>query len=109
MRPAAHTCSEWVPDEPVSNAKHRFCSCGAHGSYTRIWDDSDIDRDRFKELLKNVIMTLLSFHVISSERHARSIVKTAVFHRNHGDSVNDAIAAGVASIDAPEQPEAIST
>ena len=41
-------------DEPTQD-KHLFCECGVADARTRMWDDTDISRDRFKTLLKHTI------------------------------------------------------
>lgn len=35
-----------------------FCECGVESARERIWDSVDVDRERFRELLKNVLRTL---------------------------------------------------
>lgn len=97
-RPAEHTTSEWVPGPPVSKAELRFCSCGAHGAYTRIWDDDDVDDDRFAELLKAAIMTALAKDYELTRPEVEEIASTARRRRRRGDSVNDALAAGFDSV-----------
>jgi len=41
-------------DEPTQD-KHLFCDCGVSTARTRTWDGSDIDRERFKVLLRRAI------------------------------------------------------
>lgn len=102
-----HTTAEYVPDEPVTNARHRFCSCGAHGSYTRIWDDDDIALDRFRDLVKHAIETLdAEGFDVNRSRVAYRAIQAFYTRRRHGpyregrapdrpDSINDCLAAGV--------------
>jgi hypothetical protein len=42
--------------EPT-DCKEVYCSCGMSDPYDRLWSAADIDRDRFEQLLKNVVRT----------------------------------------------------
>lgn len=103
-RPAEHTTLDYVPNVPVSQARHRFCSCGAHGAHTRIWEDDEICRQRFSTLLKSSITTAQAKGVRMTRTELTRLVNTAIHHRRNGDSVNDALSAGFAVLEAP--PEA---
>ena len=41
-----------------AQSKGVFCECGVESPRERIWSSKDIDRERFRELLKNVLRTL---------------------------------------------------
>jgi len=41
-------------DEPTQDT-HLFCDCGVPNARARTWTDSDIDRERFKTLLRRAI------------------------------------------------------
>ena len=41
-----------------THAKGVFCECGVESARQRLWDAADVDRERFRELLKNVLRTL---------------------------------------------------
>ena len=106
-RPAEHTTLDYVPNVPVSQARHRFCSCGAHGAHTRIWEDDEICRQRFLGLLKASINTALAKDIEITRTELDTLVNTAIHHRRNGDSVNDALSAGFAVLDAPPEPEGL--
>jgi hypothetical protein len=40
-----------------TDCKEVYCACGVSGSHQRVWDADDIDRQRFKSLLKNMLET----------------------------------------------------
>jgi hypothetical protein len=42
----------------VTHAKGTFCGCGVESARERIWSSGDLSRERFKELLQNVLRTL---------------------------------------------------
>lgn len=46
-----------VGDE-VTHAKGTFCECGVESARERIWSAEDLSRERFKDLLRNVLQTL---------------------------------------------------
>ena len=41
-----------------THAKGTFCTCGVESARERIWSSEDIDRERFRGLVKNVLRTL---------------------------------------------------
>jgi len=106
-RPAEHTTLEYVPGPPVSQARHRFCSCGAHGAHTRIWQDDEISPERFSTLLKSSITTAQAKGVRMTHTELRRLVNTAIHHRRNGDSVNDALSAGFAVLESAPEPEGL--
>jgi len=106
-RPADHTTVDYVPDVPVSEARHRFCSCGAHGAYTRIWEDDEICQEQFLTLLKSSITSAVAQDVDITREECRHIVSIAIHHRRNGDSVNDAISAGFAVLETPHEPKGV--
>lgn len=97
-RPAEHTTSEWVPGPPVSKAELRFCSCGAHGAHCRIWDDDDVDPERFDELLKAALVTAIAKGQQLTRPEVEEIVSTARRRRRRGDSVNEAFGTAFDSV-----------
>lgn len=46
-----------VGDEPT-HAKGVFCECGVESARERLWSGDDIERERFRKLLKTVLRTL---------------------------------------------------
>ena len=82
-----HDGTENPPD-----SKGVWCECGVEGSHDRIWDPSDVDRERFKSLLKNTIQSLQARGVSLKSR------ETAMYALSHFDEhgdVDKALAAGV--------------
>lgn len=59
-RVRAQTSVEDVPGPVASDAGRLFCDCGAEKHHTRIWDDVDVDRSRFVELLVTLLRTLVA-------------------------------------------------
>jgi hypothetical protein len=106
-RPADHTTVDYVPGPVVSDARHRFCSCGAHGGFTRIWEDDEIGPQRFSKLLKASINTALAQDVEITRSEVEELVSTARHHRKNGDSVNDALSAGFSILESPQEPEGL--
>jgi hypothetical protein len=41
-----------------THAKGTFCECGVESARERLWSGADLSRERFKELLQNVLRTL---------------------------------------------------
>ena len=66
--------TEYVPDVPAARARGIYCRCGVDSAYARIWTDDQVraDRDRFRELLKQLIQTVdeLSAAPIDAKRVA---------------------------------------
>lgn len=94
-------------DEPTQD-KHLFCDCGVAGPNSRAWDDSDIDRERFKDLLKHAIYSAERKGVTLNRERAvkRGLVNLAVltaWWRDDINSVDGALA------DALEHGSAVAT
>jgi len=51
------TSVEYAPADAASEVKGVFCSCGVESARERIWSGPEVDRDRFKELVKNLVRT----------------------------------------------------
>ena len=45
-------------DPNPTQCEGTFCECGVEGTNTRLWDPTDVSRDRFKDLLKAGLETL---------------------------------------------------
>ena len=83
-------------DEPTQD-KHLFCECGVIGPNSRAWDDKDIDRERFKDLLKHSIRSAEHKGVTLSREGAvkRGLANLAVltaWWRDDINSVDEALA-----------------
>lgn len=48
----------YAPTGSMSDSRGVFCECGVPSAFTRNWSVDDLDRDRFHELVKNLIRTL---------------------------------------------------
>lgn len=57
-RNQATTSVEHVQAETVSETKQVFCECGADSAFTRVWNWRDVDRERFKQLLQQLIRSV---------------------------------------------------
>ena len=91
------------PADTASDQKGIFCECGVEGSFVRVWDDVDVDRERFRTLLKRLIQTLehkgVSIHRKATVAHAldafeRLPVEMEGPHRPD-TSVDEALSEGV--------------
>lgn len=52
------TVVDYPPTETPTDARRVFCRCGASSAFAREWDEADVDRERFKTLLKRLARTL---------------------------------------------------
>ena len=57
-RNKATTEIDYAPAETVSQTEQVFCECGCSGAFDRVWNDRDIDRQRFRSMLKRLIRSL---------------------------------------------------
>ena len=84
------------PADVVSEQKGVFCDCGVEGSHERIWDPDDVEREKFKELVKAALRTLAEKDVTIRRRET---VRYALSHfDDHGDvdqALANAIDAGI--------------
>jgi len=87
-------------DEPPKS-KGVFCNCGVEGTFDRIWDPTDVDRERFKKLLKNAVVTL--------DRKGVSIKRkeTLRYALSHFDDHHDVDKALATAIDCGIMAEAV--
>jgi hypothetical protein len=53
-----NTVVGYGPADSVSEQKGVFCDCGVESARERIWTDSDVDRDRMKNMIRNVAESL---------------------------------------------------
>lgn len=52
------TTEAYDPHSPPTDARDYYCECGTASSYDRHWDDRDINRDRFREMIKQLVRAL---------------------------------------------------
>ena len=52
------TTVEHGPGEEPAHCAGVFCECGVESARERLWSDGDVDRNRFKSLLKALVRTL---------------------------------------------------
>jgi hypothetical protein len=57
------TSIEYAPAESASDAKGVFCECGVEGHRERVWDESDVDRERFRAFTQQLLQTLAALGV----------------------------------------------
>jgi len=81
------------PAESVTDQQGTFCErCGTESAYDRWWADSDIDADRFRGLVQQLLRTLEAKGVSVARKPAAAHALQA---RRDGDSVDEALATGV--------------
>ncbi|MFA1612036.1 peptide ABC transporter substrate-binding protein [Halobellus rubicundus] len=91
------------PAETVTAQKGIFCDCGVEGSFVRVWNDHEVGRDRFRELLKRLVHSLehkgVSLDREATVRHALAafgrLPEEAVGPHRPDVSVDDALAEGI--------------
>lgn len=80
------------PAESVSDQKGVWCECGVESARTRIWDDADVDEDRFRTLVQTLLRTL-EHKDVTVDRHRTAA--HALQARRWGADVDEALADGV--------------
>ena len=110
------TSVENTPATVVADSRRVFCKCGVDSAYTRIWEDEDVDRDRFKRMLKRLLDTLDEVAAVAVDHQRVAAHALDAFDRipeadTHGPfretrplTIYEALAAGVeqaAHIDPP--------
>jgi len=93
-RDPVKTTLEWAPHRPPTQSKGCFCTCGSESAFDRVWDPEDVSRERFRELLKQAIVTL--------EHRGTTLQRkeTAMYALSHFDSHGDVDRALANAIDA---------
>ena len=101
--------TEYVPDVPAAQARSVHCRCGVDSAFTRTWDDAQVlaDRDRFRELLKQLIRAIdeapgttidarrVAAHALTSYDRVPHPGTYGPFQEGRPLTINDALAAGV--------------
>lgn len=82
-----------VGDNPTQS-QAVFCECGVESSHDRLWDPTDVKRDRFKELLKAALRTVAAKGVTLRRK------ETAMYCLSHFDDHGDADRALANGLDA---------
>jgi len=77
------------PSEAMSESKGVFCQCGVESARERIWSAGDVDRERFRELLKNLVRTATAKDI--SIKRKETIAYALQKHKD-GYSPDDALA-----------------
>jgi hypothetical protein len=81
------------PAESVTDQQGTFCeACGTESAYDRWWADADIDDDRFRDLVQQLLRTLDEKGVTVARKR---VAAHALQARRDGDSVDEALATGV--------------
>ena len=86
------TAVAYGPADSPSEAKGVFCSCGVEGSFVRVWDDDDVDADRFRELLKRLLESL-EHKGVTVDR--KTTLSHALQARRDGAGVDAALSTGI--------------
>jgi hypothetical protein len=81
-----------VGDNPT-HAKGTWCRCGVESARERIWDEADIDKARFKDLLLNALQTLDEKNVTLRRKETAAYALQAFI--SGGDGVDAALAEAV--------------
>lgn len=82
------TIVEDVPGALASESKTVFCDCGVDGAFARIWDDREVDLERFATLLTNALETGRQLDLISSRQQLHQAGEAAWQWFDAGASVN---------------------
>jgi hypothetical protein len=70
--------------ERPTEAKGVWCNCGVEGSYDRLWEPNNLDRERFKTLLKQAVISVEQKGVTLKRRET---LRYALSHfDDHGDA-----------------------
>jgi len=88
------TTVAYGPSDVPSESKGVFCQCGTEDAHHRLWDPTDVSRERFKTLLKNAIKTL-EHKDVTLER-----TETAMYGLSHWDEHGDVDRALATALDA---------
>jgi hypothetical protein len=86
------TTIEYAPHRLPAHSKGTFCECGVEGTYERLWNPTDIERERFKQLLKAAIQTLEAKGV--TIRREEAVLYCLSHFEDHGDA-DRALANGI--------------
>jgi len=83
---------DYGPAEAMSEMKGVWCDCGVEDARTRIWDDADVDTERFRSLLQAMLATLDAKGVtVDRQRTAAHALQA----RRDGAAVDEALRAGL--------------
>lgn len=88
------TTVAYGPADVPAESKGVFCECGTEDAHHRLWDPTDVSRERFKQLLKHAIETLERKDV-TLER-----TETAMYALSHFDEHGDVDRALATALDA---------
>lgn len=92
-RERRNTSIEFAPAETASDSKGVFCECGVESAFDRVWDDADVDRERFRAFIKAVLRSL-ERQGIALDRHRAAA--RALQAWDDDATVDEALSAGVA-------------
>ena len=88
------TTIEYAPHRLPAQSKGTFCACGVEGCYERLWTPTDIERERFKDLVKAALRTLDAKGVTLRRK------ETAMYCLSHFEEHGDADRALANGLDA---------
>lgn len=72
------TSVEYPPGRTATDSIAVFCDCGTESAFDRVWSELDIDRDRFRTLIKHLLRTL-DRKAVSVDRQALAAHALAAF------------------------------
>jgi hypothetical protein len=84
-RNQATTSVEYVPADVVSETEQVFCACGAGSAFDRVWSWDDVDRERFRTLLKRLLRSMERKGLQLARRPAAAHGLTAYDDATRGD------------------------
>jgi hypothetical protein len=88
------TTAAYGPADVPAESKGVFCDCGTEDAHHRLWDPTDVTRERFKTLLANALETL-EHKDVTLERK-----ETVMYGLSHFDEHNDVDRALATALDA---------
>jgi hypothetical protein len=78
-------------DEPTQS-QAVFCHCGVESARHRIWSSPEVGKDRFREMLKNVLRSLSRKEISIRQKEAAAC---AIQLFNDGAGVDESLATGI--------------
>jgi hypothetical protein len=79
-------------DPEVTHCDATFCQCGIEGSHERLWRPDDVDRERFRRLLKRAVKTVEGKGVALRRKET---IMYAIQHFKNDADADKAISAGM--------------
>lgn len=100
------TSVEYPPGATASDCIAVFCACGTEGAFDRVWDEIDIDRERYHALIQQLLRTIerkeisvdrerIAAHALAAfdERPQEALLGTYIL--NPTPTINECLARGL--------------